>query len=94
MKNLATFVGVCLTAALIGCASTQKTAVSPGAVDANKTGKCCASSQASPGTVSDANCSAKCSAQCPHAAKSGDQVSPGAVGESTPGCCKAKSSGG
>ena len=94
MKNLATFVGVCLTAALIGCASSQKTAVSPGAVEGSSS-KCCAA-QASPGAVSDAKCSSKCAAQCPKAAKEGEQVSPGAVSEGTAktGCCKSKSTSG
>jgi hypothetical protein len=91
MKNLATFVGVCLTAALIGCA-TQKTAVSPGAVEGSST-KCCAS-QASPGAVGEKNCAASCAKQCP--AKSGEQVSPGTVGDGAAktGCCKSKSTSG
>ena len=100
MKKLATFAGVCLAAALIGCSSTQKaSSVSPGAVEGKNCSKecskeCTGSSQASPGAVGDP---AKCSTQCPHAAKaSGDQqVSPGAVGDSTKasGCCHAKSGG-
>ncbi len=94
MKNLATFVGVCLVAALVGCASKQSTAVSPGAVEgkncsASCAKSCTANSQTSPGAVSDAK-------QCPMSGnKSGEPVSPGAVGETTKsGCCKSKSTSG
>ncbi len=98
MKNLATFVGVCLVAALVGCASKQSTAVSPGAVEgkncsASCAKSCTANSQTSPGAVSDANCAK----QCPMSgSKSGEQVSPGAVGEGTAktGCCKSKATSG
>ncbi len=101
MKRISTLLGVCLTAALVGCASTGNTQVSPGAVDNASActakadcGQCPAKASAqqeavSPGAVGSTK-SGCCAKQCPATSAQEGTVSPGAV--SGNGCCKKSSS--